>query len=61
MADRYGIYNTMTKEFQFGISAHTKGAAERKLFLKIGHDSKKWRFEARKLPVVKAKKKEVEE
>ena len=47
MQPRWGIWNTIHKEFQFGISEETKKKAEDKLFKKIGHDAKKWRFEAR--------------
>lgn len=46
----YGVYNTMKKEFQFGICEPTKQAASKKLFEKIGKDAYKWRFEVRKLP-----------
>lgn len=45
----YGIYNTMKKEFQFGISEPTKKLAQKKLFEKIGKDAYKWRFEVRKI------------
>lgn len=45
----YGIYNTMKKEFQFGIKEDTKEKAQRKLFQKIGYDSYKWRFEVRRI------------
>jgi len=43
----YGIYNTVAKEFQFGIKESTKKKAYGRLFKKIGHDAKKWRFEVR--------------
>lgn len=46
----YGIYNTMKKEFQFGIKEDTKKKAFNKLFNKIGYDSYKWRFEVRRIP-----------
>lgn len=45
----YGIYNTMKKEFQFGIDEPTEEKAQRKLFKKIGYDSYKWRFEVREI------------
>jgi len=45
----YGIYNTVAKKFQFGISEPTKELALKKLFQKIGKDSYKWRFEAREV------------
>lgn len=46
----YGIWNTIKKEFQFGIKEPTKQRAQKKLFNKIGYDSYKWRFEVRKIP-----------
>ena len=45
----YGIYNSMKKEFQFGIKEKTKHKAQNKLFKKIGYDSYKWRFEVRRI------------
>ncbi len=45
----YGIWNSMKKEFQFGIKEPTKQKAQRKLFQRIGYDSYKWRFEIRKI------------
>lgn len=45
----FGIYNTLKKEFQFGICEPTERAAQRKLFKKIGKDAYKWRFEVRKI------------
>lgn len=46
---RYGIYNTVAKEFQFGICEPSKRKAIDKLFSKIGKDAYKWRFEVRKV------------
>lgn len=48
--DKYGIYNTMCHDFQFGICEDTPMLAEARLFQKIGDDARKWRFEVRKLP-----------
>lgn len=45
----YGIYNTLKKEFQFGICEPTKRKAIKKLFKKIGKDAYKWRFEVKKI------------
>jgi hypothetical protein len=45
----YGIWNTNTKKFVFGICETTPQAAKKKLFDKIGKDAYKWRFEVRKL------------
>jgi hypothetical protein len=48
---KYGIYNSMKKEWQFpSIKEDTKELAQRKLFKKIGHDAKKWRFEVKAIP-----------
>lgn len=46
---RYGIWNGVKREFQFGINESTKGKAEKALFKKIGNDARKWRFEAKRL------------
>lgn len=45
----YGVYNSVKKEFQFGICEESKKKASEKLFQKIGKDSYKWRFEIRKI------------
>lgn len=47
---KYGIYNTVAKCFQFGISEDTPMLAVARLHQKIGEDAKKWRFEPRPLP-----------
>ena len=47
---KYGIFNTKAKCFQFGISEDTPMLAKAKLFQKIGKDALKWRFVPRKLP-----------
>lgn len=46
----FGIWNTVTKEFQFGICETSPRKAINKLFNKIGKDAYKWRFEIKKLP-----------
>lgn len=48
--EKYGIWNGMKKEFQFGICEDTPMLAEARLFQKIGDDARKWRFEARPFP-----------
>ena len=48
--EHWGIWNGMRKEFQFGIDASSERAANNALFKKIGYDSYKWRFEAKRLP-----------
>ena len=45
----YGIWNSIKKEFQFGINEPTPEKARRKLFKKIGYDSYKWRFEVKEM------------
>ncbi|SHG82493.1 hypothetical protein [Virgibacillus chiguensis] len=45
----YGIYSTASKKFVFGIRESSKGKAWKALKAKIGDDSRKWRFEARKI------------
>ena len=50
--EKYGIYNTSAKQFQFGICEDTPMLAEARLFQKIGDDAHKWRFEAKRLPKV---------
>lgn len=47
---RYGIWNSMAKQFQFGIDEPTPKEAQAALFRKIGYDSWKLRFEPRALP-----------
>ena len=51
--EQYGIWNTVKKCWQFGISEDTPMLAEARLFQKIGDDARKYRFEARPLPKVK--------
>ena len=46
----YGVWNTVKKEFQFGIREENQDKAIKKLFQKIGNDTYKWRFEIRKIP-----------
>ena len=47
---KYGIYNTAAKRFQFGIREDTPMLAEARLFQMIGDDARKYRFEPRALP-----------
>lgn len=51
---KWGIWNSVRKEFQFGISEDTPMLAEARLYQKIGDDAGKWRFEPRQLPEVRA-------
>ena len=50
---QYGIYNSVTKCFQFGIREDTPMLAVARLHQKIGDDANKWRFEPRPLPKMK--------
>ena len=47
---RYGIWNDVSKQFQFNISEDTPFLAIARLYQKIGDDAKKARFEPKKLP-----------
>lgn len=47
---KWGIWNSVAKCFQFGISEDTPMLAEARLYQKLGDDAKKWRFEVRQLP-----------
>ena len=47
---KYGIWNNVTKKFQFGICEDSPALAEARLFYLIGDDARKWRFEPKKLP-----------
>lgn len=45
----YGIWNSVAKRFQFGICEPSPRLAEERLRELISHDSKKYRFEAKRL------------
>lgn len=47
---KYGIWNDVKKEFQFGICEDTPMLAVARLHQKLGPDAKKWRFQPRMLP-----------
>jgi len=47
---KWGIWNTVRKEFQFGICEDTPMLAEARLYQKLGDDARKYRFEPRQLP-----------
>lgn len=47
--EKYGIWNTMQKSFQFGICEDTPMLAQARLFQVIGDDARKHRFEVRRL------------
>ena len=47
---RYGVWNAMKKEFQFGICETDPMVAEARLFYKIGDNARKWRFEIKVIP-----------
>ena len=48
---KYGIWNNVSKQFQFNISEDTPFLAIARLYQRIGDDAKKARFEAKKLPM----------
>lgn len=47
---KWGIWNLVMKEWQFGICEDTPMLAQARLFQKIGDDARKCRFEPRVLP-----------
>ena len=47
---KYGVYNHMKKEFQFGVCEDSPMLAQARLHYLIGDDAKKWRFEFRPIP-----------
>lgn len=49
MTEKWGIWNSLKKEFQFGISEDTPRKAKKRLFQKIGKDAYKWRFEVKRM------------
>ena len=49
MAEKWGIWNSVKKEFQFGISEDAPEKASKRLFQKIGKDAYKWRFEVKRM------------
>lgn len=50
---KYGVYNTVKKEFQFGICEDSPMLACARLHYLIGDNAKKWRFDFRPIPEVK--------
>lgn len=51
----WGIWNSIKKEFQFGIREKSPMLAEAKLFKKIRYNAYKYRFETRPYPTEKEK------
>lgn len=47
---KYGVYNSMKKEFQFGICEDSPMLAQARLHYIIGDDAKKWRFQFKPIP-----------
>lgn len=45
----YGIWNTVTKQFQFGICEPSKTKAENRLIDRIGHNAKKYHCDGRRI------------
>lgn len=50
---RYGVWNNVTKTFQFGISEPTVKEAQRKLVERLGKDAYKFRFKIKRITVLK--------
>lgn len=50
---KWGIWNKVQKQFQFGIYEDTPMLAEARLFQKIGEDAKKWRFEVKEIDLTR--------
>ena len=50
---KWGIWNKVQKQFQFGIYEDTPMLAEARLFQKIGEDAKKSRFEVKEINITK--------
>ena len=53
---KYGVYNAIKKEFQFGICEDSPMLAQARLHYLIGDSAKKWRFEFRPIPKEMVKK-----
>ena len=47
---KYGVYNSVKKEFQFGICEDSPMLAQARLHYYIGDNAKKWRFELKPIP-----------
>jgi len=47
---KWGVWNQVKKEFQFGICEDTPMLAQARLFQQIGEDARKYRFDIRQLP-----------
>ena len=50
---KYGIYNSVTKKFQFNICEDTPMLAKARLFQLIGDDARKWRFDVKRIDIQK--------
>ena len=46
---KYGIWNQVKKEFQFGIKEDSPMLAEARLFYYIGDNARKYRFEVKRI------------
>lgn len=47
---KWGIWNAVKNEFQFGISEDTPMLANARLYQKLGDEARRVRFEVRQLP-----------
>ncbi len=54
---KYGIWNSIKKEFQFNIQEDSPALAEARLFYLISDDARKWRYEVKVIPFEKVRSK----
>ena len=47
---KYGVYDSTTKKFKFGICEDSPMLAQARLHYIIGDDAKKWRFQFKPIP-----------
>lgn len=46
---KYGIWDTVTKRFVFGIAEDTPMLAEARLFKKLGDNARRWRYKVKEV------------
>ena len=47
---KYGVYDSTTKKFKFGVCEDSPMLAQARLHFIIGDDAKKWRFQFKPIP-----------
>lgn len=47
---KYGVYDSMKKQFKFGVCEDSPMLAQARLHYIIGDDAKKWRFQFKPIP-----------